>query len=220
MSEPICINQIKINQLEAQKYSKPSKYLFSDQKDQPKKDIQSMTVELIADLLKSICDKNESQALNSNLNLLKSFTTKVAPSISIKNYLIRLTQFTKMEESTMIFILIYIDRINNYNKIQLTHRNIYKLILASALVAIKFNEDVHYSLEVYAKIGGIPQSELENLEYQFLILLQFTLNVDKSLYDKYSESLLSFQDDEDYEEESEEEEKEEEERNKEDDKCM
>ena len=32
---------------------------------------------------------------------------------SIKDYLLRLTQFTKMEESTMILILIYIDRICN-----------------------------------------------------------------------------------------------------------
>jgi hypothetical protein len=121
-----------------------------------------------------------------------------------------------MDESTMVLILIYIDRICNYNNIQLNYRNIFKLILASTLVAIKFNEDVHYSLEVYANIGGVQPSELENLEFHFLILIKFALNVDKKLYDKYSQTLLSFQDDADYDENEECEE----EREKEDDKSM
>ena len=105
----------------------------------------------------------------------------------------------------MILILIYIDRICNYNKIQLIYNNIFKLILASAFVAIKFNEDIHYSLEVYAKIGGVPPSELEYLEFHFLILIKFALNVDRTLFDKYSETLVSFQDDDFEEEEYEEE---------------
>jgi hypothetical protein len=113
-----------------------------------------------------------------------------------------------MEESTMILVLIYIDRICNYNKIQLLYQNIFKIILASAFVAIKFNEDIHYSLEVYAKIGGVPPSELEYLEFHFLILIKFALNVNKTLYDKYSESLTSFQDDDEEEEEEENEEEE------------
>ena len=208
MSESKGINQIKINQSPLQKYTKPSKYLFSNERDSPKKDIELKTVELISDLLKSICDKNESQPLNFNSNLLKPFTTKTRPSISIKDYLLRLTQLTKMEESTMILILIYIDRICNYNKIQLIYNNIFKLILASAFVAIKFNEDIHYSLEVYAKIGGVPPSELEYLEFHFLILIKFALNVDRTLFDKYSETLVSFQDDDLEEEEYEEEEEE------------
>ena len=192
------INQIQISDSPIQTIPNPERQIFSNQRGVEKKDIEQKAVELISDLLKSICDKNESQPLNFNSNLLKPFTTKTRPSISIKDYLLRLTQFTKMEESTMILILIYIDRICNYNK-----------ILASAFVAIKFNEDIHYSLEVYAKIGGVPPSELEYLEFHFLILIKFALNVDRTLFDKYSETLVSFQDD-DLEEEEEYEEEEEE----------
>ena len=217
MSESIGINmnQIIIDSSPVEKIPKPTKYLFTNDREPPKEDIELKTVEIVSDLLKSICDKNESQTMNLNQNIIKPFTTKMSPSISIKNYLLRLTKFTKMEESTMILILIYIDRICNYNNIQLNYRNIFKLILASTLVAIKFNEDVHYSLEVYAKIGGVQPSELENLEFHFLILIKFALNVDKNLYDKYSQTLVSFQDD-DYDEYEECEE----EGEKEDDKCM
>ena len=218
MSESIGIkmNQIHIESSPVEKIEKPTKYLFTNEREPPKEDIKLKTVELVSDLLKSICDKNESQTMNLNQNIMKPFTTKVSPSISIKNYLLRLTKFTKMDESTMVLILIYIDRICNYNNIQLNYRNIFKLILASTLVAIKFNEDVHYSLEVYAKIGGVQPSELENLEFHFLILIEFALNVDKKLYDKYSQTLLSFQDDDDYDENEECEE----EREKEDDTSM
>ena len=210
MSESIGIkmNQIHIESSPVEKIEKPTKYLFTNEREPPKEDIELKTVELVSDLLKSICDKNESQTMNLNQNIMKPFTTKVSPSISIKNYLLRLTKFTKMDESTMVLILIYIDRICNYNKIQLLYQNIFKIILASAFVAIKFNEDIHYSLEVYAKIGGVPPSELEYLEFHFLILIKFALNVNKTLYDKYSESLTSFQDDDEEEEEEENEEEE------------
>ena len=203
MSELIGIN-LNINQIQIN-----NNYLIANQREVEKKNIEQKTVELISDLLKGICDKNESQPINFNSNILKPFTTKTRPSISIKDYLLRLSKFTKMEESTMILVLIYIDRICNYNKIQLLYQNIFKIILASAFVAIKFNEDIHYSLEVYAKIGGVPPSELEYLEFHFLILIKFALNVNKTLYDKYSESLTSFQDDDDEEEEEEENEEEE-----------
>jgi len=202
MSELIGIN-LNINQIQIN-----NNYLIPNQREVEKKNIEQKTVELISDLLRGICDKNESQPINFNSNILKPFTTKTRPSISIKDYLLRLSKFTKMEESTMILVLIYIDRICNYNKIQLLYQNIFKIILASAFVAIKFNEDIHYSLEVYAKIGGVPPSELEYLEFHFLILIKFALNVNKTLYDKYSESLTSFQDDDEEEEEEENEEEE------------
>ena len=207
MSELIGIN-LNINQIPIQTPPRSNNYLIANQREVEKKNIEQKTVELISDLLKGICDKNESQPINFNSNILKPFTTKTRPSISIKDYLLRLSKFTKMEESTMILVLIYIDRICNYNKIQLLYQNIFKIILASAFVAIKFNEDIHYSLEVYAKIGGVPPSELEYLEFHFLILIKFALNVNKTLYDKYSESLTSFQDDDEEEEEEENEEEE------------
>ena len=207
MSELIGIN-LNINQIHIQTPPRSNNYLIANQREVEKKNIEQKTVELISDLLKGICDKNESQPINFNSNILKPFTTKTIPSISIKDYLLRLSKFTKMEESTMILVLIYIDRICNYNKIQLLYQNIFKIILASAFVAIKFNEDIHYSLEVYAKIGGVPPSELEYLEFHFLILIKFALNVNKTLYDKYSESLTSFQDDDEEEEEEENEEEE------------
>jgi hypothetical protein len=168
------------------------------------------TIEVISDLLNNICEENKDKSEIINKNIIP-FMTKNIPSMSIKDYLLRLSQFTKMSESTIIIILIYIDRISNINNFRLTYKNIYKLILSATVVAIKYNEDLFYSSAIYAKLGGLSVSELNYLEFQFLILIKFSLFIENDLYDKYKNNLLSLQDEEDeddndYENKSEEEE--------------
>ena len=152
-------------------------------------------IEIISDLLNNICEENKVKSENINKNI-KPFMTESIPSLSIKDYLTRLSQFTKINESTIILILIYIDRIGKINEFILTYRNIYKLILASMVIAIKYNEDNFYSSEVYAKLGGLSVLELNYLEFQFLILIKFSLFIEKDLFDKYYYNLLSFQEEE------------------------
>ena len=157
------------------------------------------TIEIISDLLNNICEENKDKSEIINKNIIP-FMTKNIPSMSIKDYLLRLSQFTKMSESTIIIILIYIDRISNINNFRLTYKNIYKLILSAMVVAIKYNEDLFYSSAIYAKLGGLSVSELNYLEFQFLILIKFSLFIENDLFDKYKNNLLSLQDEEDEDE--------------------
>lgn len=157
------------------------------------------TIEIISDLLNNICEENKDKSEIINENIIP-FMTKNIPSMSIKDYLLRLSQFTKMSESTIIIILIYIDRISNINNFRLTYKNIYKLILSAMVVAIKYNEDLFYSSAIYAKLGGLSVSELNYLEFQFLILIKFSLFIENDLFDKYKNNLLSLQDEEDEDE--------------------
>ena len=154
------------------------------------------TIEVISDLLNNICEENKDKSEIINENVIP-FMTKNIPSMSIKDYLLRLSQFTKMSESTIIIILIYIDRISNLNNFRLTYKNIYKLILSAMVVAIKYNEDLFYSSAIYAKLGGLSVSELNYLEFQFLILIKFSLFIENDLFDKYENNLMSLQDEED-----------------------
>ena len=177
------------------------------------------TIELISDLFVNICKENKSKKCNENY-LLKSFTNNNIPHISIKDYLFRLSKHAKVNESTIILILIYIDRICNMNHFILTYYNIHKLILASFILAIKYNEENYYSMIYYSKIGGVTLSEIKNLESEFLILVRYKLFVETKLFDKYYNDLMSLKDEseddeneeeyEEYEDEEEDEEKEEE----------
>ena len=152
------------------------------------------TIEIISDLLNNICEGNKDKSELVNIKI-KPFMTTNIPTMPIKDYLLRLSKFGQINESTIILILIYIDRICKINNFHLNFRNIYKLIISSMIIAIKYNEDHFYSKEVYAKLGGVSMKELNYLEFQFLILIKFSLFVEKDLYDKYYDNLISIHED-------------------------
>jgi hypothetical protein len=172
------------------------------------------TIEIISDLFINICEENKIKKSNKNF-IIKSFTNKFIPSISIKDYILRLAKHSKVNESTIIIVLIYIDRICNINHLNLTYYNIHKLILASFILAIKYNEENYYSMAFYSKIGGISLSELNNLEFECLILIRYNLFIQPKLFDKYYKDLMSLKnDDDEYENEEYEDVEEEEEKDK------
>ena len=158
------------------------------------------TIIKITDLFSNICDDNTNEYKNENNKLEKPFLIR-NPSISIKDYLERLYKYTKMNSSTIILILIYIDRLCNISKFKLTYYNIHKLILSSMVVAIKYNEDEFYPMKIYAKLGGISKAEMCFLEYYFVTLIKFNLYVTKELFDKYNDYISSADEEEENEDE-------------------
>ena len=90
-----------------------------------------------------------------------------------------------MQDSTLMLILIYIDRFCEMNYINLNFFNIHKLIIASMIVAIKYNEDNILKNEFYAKVGGVSKKEIDILEYEFLSLIEFSLYVDEETFHQY-----------------------------------
>ena len=156
------------------------------------------TIKIFAELLTEICEQSKNN--NSKSIYIKSFMTKNIPSISLKNYIKRLFLNAKMNESTIILILIYIDKICSMNNITISYYNIYKLILGSMIIAIKYNEDKFYPPELYAKLGGVTVCELNLLEIEFFKLIDFQLFVKEEIFLKYKEYLMNFEDEEEDEE--------------------
>ena len=193
------------------------KNIVIDQVCEQKEELMKIsTIELISELLVNICEENKTKKNKQNF-LLKNYTNKNIPSISIKDYLLRLSKHSKVNESTIILVLIYIDRICNMNHFFLSYYNIHKMILAAFILAIKYNEENYYSMIYYSKIGGVSLSELNYLESEYLILIGYKLFVQTKLYDKYYNDLMSLKnsdiEDEGNEEEFEEQEEEEKKRN-------
>ena len=147
-------------------------------------------IKKISDLFSNICQENTKNYNKENNSITKPFLS-INPSISINDYLDRLYKYSKMNISTVILILIYIDRISNINKFKLTYYIIHKLILSSMVVAIKYNEDQYYSIKFYAKLGGVTKTEMIFLEYYFVSLINFNLFIKKELFDKYDDYISS-----------------------------
>lgn len=177
------ISQVIIKSIEKKKSSKNfDKY--------PYKKI----IDTISELLNNMCSADSSIEIN-NKNIqfnskIKYFMLNKIPQISIKDYLLRLSKHSKICESTLVYIFIYIDRVCKRYRFKINYFNIYKLIIASMVIAIKFNEDSFYSSEFYAKLGGISKKEMNILEYEFITMINFNLFTQEELYYKYYNLLI------------------------------
>ena len=143
----------------------------------------------ISELLNNMCKENSSLEINdknvASNKKIKYFMLKKIPSISIKDFLFRLTKYSKISESTLVMILIYVDRMCHKYNFKITYYNIYKLMLAAMVVAIKYNEDEFYTLDFYGKLGGISKFEMNILEYEFACMINFKLFITEELFYKY-----------------------------------
>ena len=176
-------------------YSNENANIFKSDYEQKEKKSFLIT-KIIGELLTDICGQNKPNN-GTNLLLLKPFISKKMPSISIKDYIERLLKYSKTFNEIVIIVLIYLDTICAKHKLNLNYYNIHKFIFASFIVAIKFYEDDYYSINYYAKLGGIPKKEAISLEYEFLSLMDFKLFVKQELYDKYYNNLSSLDDNDD-----------------------
>ena len=99
-------------------------------------------------------------------------------------------KYTKIEETTLTLALIYIDRLCRKKKILLTEYNVHRILFVSVLAALKYNEDKFYSNVYYAKIGGLEIKQLNTLEIEFVIGINFDLFVDNKIFEKYESTLI------------------------------
>ena len=127
--------------------------------------------------------KNYKEKLSSQESM--TMTSYNKPSLSILDYLYRIQSYTEAEDNTIIIGLMYIDRICEQSSIILTPYNLHRLVFVAILMAIKYNEDVCFEFEFYAKIAGIPIKELKILEREFVELIKFHFYIDKDEFDKY-----------------------------------
>ena len=148
--------------------------------------LQKQIIKSIAQNLRDIIKEN------TRRNLMKYvkydlFYIGRNPPISIEDYINRIYKSTKMNISSLILSIIYIDRFSELNGYILSMKNIHRIILASCLLSIKFNEDVSINAKYYASMAGIPVYDLNNLEFYLIVKLQFGLFVNYDTYQKYFE---------------------------------
>ena len=170
------------------KMNKKIDFILQKKEEKPKNVFE--ITKIISALLTDICEQGKFN-LESKLTLIKPFISRKIPTISIKDFIDRLLKYTKTFNEIIIIILIYLDNICAKNKIYLNYYNIHKFIFAAFIAAHKFYEDYHYSMEYYAKLGGITQKESLFLEYEFMSLIDFKLFINQKVYEQYYNYLYS-----------------------------
>ena len=102
-----------------------------------------------------------------------AFSSAVIPGITLYEYLLRICAFTQIENETLITAFIYVDRVCSIGNEVLSEYNVHRILLTSVLLAIKYNEDIHFTMEYYAGIAGISVKELFDLEYEFTRVIDY-----------------------------------------------
>ncbi|ORX84918.1 cyclin-domain-containing protein [Basidiobolus meristosporus CBS 931.73] len=128
------------------------------------------------------------------------FHAKRLPNITIHLYLSRILKYCPCNNECFIAILIYFDRMTKfYNQVHPHKRpftidayNVHRLVIVGIMIASKFFSDVYYTNVRYAKVGGLPVKELNNLELEFLYLVQYQVNVGVPELQAYADQLLNY----------------------------
>ncbi|EKX44257.1 hypothetical protein GUITHDRAFT_43885, partial [Guillardia theta CCMP2712] len=122
------------------------------------------------------------------------FHAQKAPAVNVIDYAERIAKYSSCSYCCFVVGVIYMDRFIQRQRMlerdfRINSLNVHRLLLASVMVAAKFLDDFYYSNEFWAKIGGVPNVELNTLEIEFLFLTNFELHVRIDVYDSYREEL-------------------------------
>lgn len=155
---------------------------FSPISDDIKKKIIKSISKNLKEIIKENIQNNQMKYVQNDI-----FFFNTIPGISIDDYINRIYKYTKMDISTLIMSIIYVDKFCENERYVLCMNNIHKLLLTSCLLSIKFNEDININMKYYSEIAGIPIFDLKNLEFYLCVKLRFSFFVSYEIYQKYFE---------------------------------
>jgi len=146
-------------------------------------------IDLIASMLTRLINHNDQIPFTSTS--LTRFHSRSPPAITISDYLRRIYKYTNPEPICLILILNYIDRIcKNLINFTICSLTVHRFCITSVTVGSKFICDSFYSNSRYAKVGGISLTEINLLEREFLLAIDYRLSTTNEELNKYYLSLV------------------------------
>ncbi|CAO3589287.1 unnamed protein product [Absidia cylindrospora] len=132
----------------------------------------------------------------SSPNIYTCFHARSIPSISIQAYLNCILKYCPCTNECFLAILVYFDCMAKPDPpvrpvpLRIDSYNVHCLIIAGVMIASKLFSDVFFTNTRYAKVGGLPVSELNVLEVEFLALNEYNLFVTVEEFQYYGDQLL------------------------------
>jgi hypothetical protein len=147
--------------------------------------LKNHIINAIVTNLKDIIEENNQNGRNKYIFRDNFFYLEQIPPISLDKYIRHIVKYTQMNISTLILSVIYIDLFCEKFKYVLSFNNIYRLILITIYLSLKYNEDILINAKAYADIAGVSLQDLNNLEFQMCIAFDFNFFVKSDYYQQY-----------------------------------
>eukprot|EP00003_Mantamonas_plastica_P033393 TRINITY_DN954_c0_g1_i2.p1 TRINITY_DN954_c0_g1~~TRINITY_DN954_c0_g1_i2.p1 ORF type:complete len:343 (+),score=61.36 TRINITY_DN954_c0_g1_i2:68-1030(+) len=111
------------------------------------------------------------------LGLLFDLEAQTCASLGVDSYLQRIRKYADISDTCYIVAMLYLGRLQSTGVLEIKQTNVHKLLLTSVMIAVKYCEDQRYSNKMFSAIGGITLKQVNKLEFAFLQLINFKLDV-------------------------------------------
>lgn len=147
---------------------------------------------VLACVLSRLVRKNDTKVPATTSGLLSKFHAVDTPSIALDAYIYRITKYAMCSAECFVIALIYIDRLNEKNPTFVVNSlTIHRLLITGVMLSAKFIDDHYFNNRYYAKVGGVPCSEINALEREFLFMINFDLSISTREYLHYYQELMT-----------------------------
>ncbi|KAL8171720.1 hypothetical protein V2J09_023524 [Rumex salicifolius] len=145
-------------------------------------------VSILATNLEKSIKKNEKLVKSSkkrNSLRITAFHGIKPPSLSVVQYLERISKYARCSPSCFVIAFIYIERYIQHKGCLITSFNVHRLLITAVMMAAKFIDDVSFNNAYFGKVGGLSTAEMNKLEMELLFSLDFRLHVKLETFDQY-----------------------------------
>ena len=146
-------------------------------------------VNLISSMLMELIRFNDKLPLADGS--LTRFHSRAPPSISVHDYLQRLTVHATLSPPILLSMVYYIDRMCALHPtFTISSLTVHRFLIASATVASKGLSDSFWTNNTYARVGGVSLKELALLELEFLNRVEWKIVPKPEVLVDYYRSLV------------------------------
>ncbi|KAI8816817.1 cyclin-domain-containing protein [Fimicolochytrium jonesii] len=119
------------------------------------------------------------------------FHSRAPPAIKPEDYLRRVVKYASVEPSVIITILVYIDRICDIHQhFTISSLTVHRFIIAAVTVGSKALSDIYCTNTYYARVGGLPLTELNLIEMDFCKMIGWRLSCSMEVLQQYYVNLV------------------------------
>jgi len=150
-------------------------------------------VSALCHALEEMCHMNDGRVKTKSEKVETAFYAAVVPSITLKDFLMRIAWFYGCTKECFVLALEYIHRIvKDKSEIVVNYNTAYHLVLTCIKVAAKFLDDMVFNNKFFAHVTGLPAVNIAVLEIELLFRLSFDLFVLPEQYqNRYSKMMVA-----------------------------
>ncbi|KAF8798210.1 hypothetical protein BYT27DRAFT_7264816 [Phlegmacium glaucopus] len=113
-------------------------------------------------------------------------TLQLVATPNFVQFMQKLLETTQVSQSVMVLSLHYIHRLKERNRFTPAQSGSeFRIAVAGLMMANKFLDDNTYTNKTWSEVSGIDLEEINRMEREFLVGVDFNLYVDKSTYESW-----------------------------------